>query len=140
MSVAPGEVVALVGSSGGGKSSIVKLLVGERYYVPQMGEVLIDGRDIGVYNPKWLKRKTFVAILWFFMCAAICAPFVCAVIYGLEPEDGVEPPSQAEIESAARQANAHDFISSFPDGYDTGGKFGNGIFVCFPNWTAVVIG
>jgi len=44
-----------------------------------------------------------------------------AVIYGMEEEDGVDPPSQAEIEAAAKQANAHDFILSFPSGYETGG-------------------
>ena len=37
----------------------------------------------------------------------------------MEPEDGVEPPSDAEIEAAARQANAHDFIVEFPEGYET---------------------
>ena len=37
----------------------------------------------------------------------------------MEPEDGVEPPSDAEIEAAARQANAHDFIAEFPEGYET---------------------
>jgi hypothetical protein len=46
---------------------------------------------------------------------------LCAVIFGIEKEDGVdEPPSQAEIEHAAAQANAHGFISAFPQGYDTG--------------------
>ena len=42
------------------------------------------------------------------------------IIYGMEAEDGVEPPpSDAEIEAAARQANAHDFIMGFPEGYET---------------------
>lgn len=47
-------------------------------------------------------------------------PHSCVVIYGLEPEDGIVPPSQEEIEAAAMQANAHGFISSFPEGYETG--------------------
>ena len=50
----PAQTVALVGPSGGGKSSVVKLL--QRYYVPSGGSVRLDGRDLGLYEPKWLKR------------------------------------------------------------------------------------
>lgn len=50
----PVQTVALVGPSGGGKSSVVKLL--QRYYVPSGGSVRLDGRDLGLYEPKWLKR------------------------------------------------------------------------------------
>ena len=48
------QVVALVGPSGGGKSSVVKLL--QRFYLPSGGAVRLDGRDLGLYSPKWLKR------------------------------------------------------------------------------------
>ena len=49
------QVVALVGPSGGGKSSIVKLI--ERFYLPSAGRILLDGRDVGLYNPSWLRRR-----------------------------------------------------------------------------------
>lgn len=55
LEVCPGQVVALVGPSGGGKSSIVKLV--ERFYLPQSGMVLLDGRDVGMYDAKWLRRQ-----------------------------------------------------------------------------------
>ncbi|GIL53327.1 hypothetical protein Vafri_8954 [Volvox africanus] len=51
----PGEVVALVGPSGGGKSSVIKLL--ERFYLPTSGRILIDGHDLGQFNPKWLRKQ-----------------------------------------------------------------------------------
>lgn len=117
LTVQPGEVVALVGPSGGGKSSIVKLL--ERQYLPSSGAVLVDGRDLGSYQPGWLKRK---------MALVSQEPVLYArsikrnIIYGMETEDGVpesEVPTQNEIEEAARLANAHDFICALPEQYDT---------------------
>ncbi|KAG7669825.1 hypothetical protein Ndes2437B_g06013 [Nannochloris sp. 'desiccata'] len=117
LSVEPGEVVALVGPSGGGKSSIVKLV--ERFYLPTSGTVLIDGRDVGAYEPGWLRRHIGLVSQ---------EPVLYArsikrnIIYGLETEDGVpenEQPTQTDIEDAARLANAHEFISQLPQGYDT---------------------
>ncbi|KAG2435284.1 hypothetical protein HXX76_007360 [Chlamydomonas incerta] len=111
----PGEVVALVGASGGGKSSIVKLL--ERFYLPAAGRILIDGHDLGELEPKWLRRQVALVSQ---------EPVLYArsirrnIIFGLEKEDGAAaPPSEEEIIEAAKQANAHDFITHFPEGYDT---------------------
>lgn len=50
--------MALVGPSGGGKSSIVKLV--ERFYLPAGGAVRIDGRDVGIYDEKWLRRRVAI--------------------------------------------------------------------------------
>ena len=117
LSVNPGQVVALVGPSGGGKSSIVKLL--ERQYLPASGSILVDGRDLGMYHPGWLRQQ---------MALVSQEPVLYArsikrnIIYGLEEEDGISAeniPTQEEIEQAARLANAHEFILALPNGYDT---------------------
>ncbi|KAG2494082.1 hypothetical protein HYH03_007724 [Edaphochlamys debaryana] len=111
----PGEVVALVGSSGGGKSSIVKLL--ERFYLPMSGSVLLDGHDLGLLDAKWLRRQVALVSQ---------EPILYArsirrnIVFGMEAEDGcAHPPTEEEVIEAAKQANAHDFISAFPEGYDT---------------------
>eukprot|EP00803_Ostreobium_quekettii_P008124 evm.model.scf_877.3 EVM.evm.TU.scf_877.3 scf_877:25850-35458(+) len=110
----PGEVVALVGPSGGGKSTIMKLL--QRFYIPQSGRVLFDGRDISDFEQHWLKRNVGVVGQ---EPSLFDRTIRRNVIFGMEPEDGMEPPTQEQIEEACRMANAHDFISGLPDGYDT---------------------
>ncbi len=71
-------------------------------------QVLVDGRDVGIYDPKWLRRHVALVAQ---------EPVLYArsirrnIIYGCEEDDGAVPPSQAEVEEAARQANAHEFIT-----------------------------
>lgn len=117
LTVEPGEVVALVGPSGGGKSSIVKLV--ERFYLPTAGGVYIDGKDVGQYDPGWLRRHVALVNQ---------EPVLYArsirrnIIYGLETADNVpenERPTQTDVEDAAKLANAHEFITALPQGYDT---------------------
>lgn len=84
-----GEVVALVGPSGGGKTTIIKLL--ERFYLPTSGAVLIDGRDIGMYDPKWLRRHVALVSQEPVLFARSIKK---NIMYGLETEDGQEPPTQ----------------------------------------------
>jgi ATP-binding cassette subfamily B (MDR/TAP) protein 9 len=108
-SVRPGEVVALVGPSGSGKSSCVALL--ERFYKPDKGEILIDGIPIGDYNHKSIHRV--IALVG-------QEPVLYArqikenIAYGMEDEYEHE-----QVVNAARMANAHNFIMEQPQGYDT---------------------
>ncbi|KDD76599.1 ABC transporter [Helicosporidium sp. ATCC 50920] len=117
LAVAPGEVVALVGPSGSGKSSVVKLV--QRFYEPSRGAVLLDGRPISCYESQWLrKRVAFVSQEPVLYARSISRN----IAYGMEAEDGVPPceqASQADIEAAARLANAHEFIAALPAGYST---------------------
>jgi ATP-binding cassette subfamily B (MDR/TAP) protein 9 len=115
--VEPGQVLALVGPSGGGKSSVVKLL--ERLYLPASGQVLFDGLDVGAYDQRWLRRRVALVSQEPTLFARTIRR---NILYGTEAEDGVPPgevPSQADVEAAARLANAHDFISALPNGYET---------------------
>lgn len=117
LQVQPGEVVALVGPSGGGKSSIVKLL--QRFFTPVSGQVLLDGRDIGCYSTRWLKRRMAIVSQEPVLYARSVRRNIC---FGLEAEDGLPPeeqPSKEEVEEAAKRANAHEFISAWPEGYET---------------------
>lgn len=104
----PGEVVALVGPSGAGKSTITALLL--RFYDPPEGKVLIDDRDARDYSIGWLRSQMALVPQDVLLFGGTIA---ANISYG---RPGA---SATEIEQAARQANAHDFITSFPEGYET---------------------
>ncbi len=103
-----GQRIALVGPSGAGKSTIVSLLL--RFYDPDAGRVLIDGRDAREYPLHDLRSQMAIVPQDVLLFGGTIAENIA---YG---RPGA---SQAEIEEAARQANAHDFIAGFPEGYQT---------------------
>lgn len=106
--VHPGQQVALVGPSGGGKSTLVSLLM--RFYDPSEGRILIDGHDLREYTLDSLRRQFSIVLQESVLFANTVRENIA---YGcLDATD-------ADIEAAARLANAHDFILSLPHGYDT---------------------
>ncbi len=104
----PGERVALVGPSGAGKSTLVALLL--RFYDPETGVVRLDGRPASDYSLRELRSQMAVVPQEVLLFGGSIAENIA---YG---KPGA---SQPEIEEAARQANAHDFIAKFPEGYQT---------------------
>ncbi len=103
-----GQRIALVGPSGAGKTTIVSLLL--RFYDPDSGRLLIDGRDARDYPLRRLRDQMAIV------------PQDVLLFGGTVAENiayGRPGATQAEIEEAARQANAHDFIAAFPEGYQT---------------------
>jgi len=105
-----GSTVALVGASGAGKSTLVNLV--ERFYDPQGGCIKLDGVDLRELNVKWLRSH----IGYVGQEPRLFSGTIAENIgYGVNDRQV----SQAEIEEAARKANAHDFISEFPLGYQT---------------------
>ena len=106
--ISPGERIALVGPSGGGKSTILALLL--RLYDPDTGRVLIDGRDIRGFKVNSYRHQ-FSMVLQ------------DSVLFAVSIRDNIAYGSlgadHATVERAALIANAHDFISVLPDGYDT---------------------
>jgi ATP-binding cassette subfamily B protein len=104
----PGERIALVGPSGAGKSTLTALLL--RFYDPDAGALLIDGRDARSYPLHWLRNQMALVPQDVLLFGGSIRENIA---YGRPGAD-----DQA-IEAAARQANAHDFIMSFPEGYAT---------------------
>ena len=106
--IAPGERVALVGPTGAGKSTFVKLL--QRLYDLQEGAILIDGQDIATVTQGSLRRAIAVVP----QDPALFHRTIAENIAYARPEA-----SKDEIELAARRARAHEFIARLPNGYDT---------------------
>ncbi|MDB4956597.1 MAG: transporter related protein [Myxococcales bacterium] len=108
LEVKPGEVIALVGPSGAGKSTILSLLY--RFYDASSGRITLEGVDVRDLKLQDLRRSIA-------MVAQEPVLFSGSVRENIAY--GREGANQLEIEQAARDANAHEFISGFPDGYDT---------------------
>ncbi len=115
MTVAPGEVVALVGMSGGGKTSLVNLI--PRFYDVSQGAVTIDGIDIRDVSIKSLRDQ---------IALVTQEPILFNDSVRNNIAYGKPAASMAEIEHVARAAYAYDFIRGFPQGFDTSiGELGN---------------
>jgi len=104
----PGEKIALVGASGAGKSTLVNLL--PRFYDPQAGQILIDGVDIATVTLQSLRRQIGIVPQETTLFSGTIAQNIA---FGQKQVD------QDAVEAAARIANAHTFISQFPQGYQT---------------------
>ncbi|CAN6807639.1 unnamed protein product [Brassica oleracea] len=108
LSVPAGKTIALVGSSGSGKSTVVSLI--ERFYDPTSGQVLLDGHDLKTLKLKWLRQQIGLVSQ---EPALFATSIKENILLGRPDAD------QVEVEEAARVANAHSFIIKLPDGFDT---------------------
>jgi len=106
--VAPGQVVGVVGASGSGKSTLAKLI--QRLYLPETGRVMIDGVDLAMVEPAWLRRQLGVVLQENVL-------FNRTVRENIALADPATPIDR--IVAAAELAGAHDFILEMPEGYDT---------------------
>jgi ATP-binding cassette subfamily B protein len=106
LDIVAGQTVALVGGTGGGKSTLLKLLL--RFIDPQSGRILFDGQDIAALDPAALRRRIgYVAQ----------EPFLTDGSVAENIAYGELTPDAAKVEAAARAAEAHDFIAALPLGY-----------------------
>jgi ATP-binding cassette, subfamily B, bacterial HlyB/CyaB len=103
-----GQIVGIVGPSGSGKSTVAKLV--QRLYVPESGKVLVDGIDLAMVDPAWLRRQIGVVLQENVLFNAS----VRANIALADPAMSME-----RVTAAAVLAGAHDFILELPEGYDT---------------------
>jgi ATP-binding cassette subfamily B protein len=106
--IAPGETVAVVGPTGSGKSTLVKLLL--RLYELNAGEVLLDGTDIRAIRLGDLRRSIGLVSQDVFLFPGTVRENIAYGSFGATPE---------QVERAARLAEAHEFVTALPQGYDT---------------------
>jgi ATP-binding cassette, subfamily B, bacterial len=104
----PGQTVAVVGQTGSGKSTVIKLI--NRIYDASSGQVLIDGVDVREWDLESLRSQISIIEQDIFLFSRTIAENIAF---------GSSDATQEHIEEAARKAQAHEFILSFPDGYET---------------------
>uniref|UniRef100_A0A3B3YZG8 ATP-binding cassette, sub-family B (MDR/TAP), member 4 n=1 Tax=Poecilia mexicana TaxID=48701 RepID=A0A3B3YZG8_9TELE len=110
LSVKKGETLALVGSSGCGKSTTIQLL--ERFYDPREGRVVIDNVDVKQLNIHWLRSQIGIV-------SQEPVLFDCTLAENIAYGDNTRKVTMEEIEAAAKAANIHNFIEDLPQKYDT---------------------
>jgi len=115
--VPAGKQTALVGASGSGKSTIVGLV--ERFYDPVGGEVLLDGVNIQDLNLHWLRQHISLVQQEPVLFATTIYENIRYGLLGTKHENLSKEKITEMIENAARMANAHEFICSLPEGYET---------------------
>ncbi len=108
LTVSPGETIALVGATGAGKSTLAGLI--PRFFDPQQGRVLVDGHDVREIQLKSLRQNIAIVLQ---------EPFLFPLSIAENIAYGRPHATLAEIEDAARAANAHEFITRLPQGYHT---------------------
>jgi ABC transporter fused permease/ATP-binding protein len=108
LTIEPGQVVAIVGPSGAGKSTMASLV--GRLYDPDGGSIRVDGRDVRTLDSGWLRQQIGVVAQ---------EPILFSTTIADNIRYGRFTASDAEVEAAARTANAHDFSAKFPQGYLT---------------------
>ena len=108
LDIAPGEIIGIVGRSGSGKSTLTKLV--QRLYVPERGRVLIDGHDLALADPAWLRRQLGVVLQENFLFNRSIRENIALGDPGMPLERVIQ---------AAQLAGAHEFILQLPEGYDT---------------------
>jgi ATP-binding cassette, subfamily B, bacterial HlyB/CyaB len=108
LEIKAGQTIGVVGASGSGKSTLAKLA--QRLYVPESGRVLVDGVDLALVDPAWLRRQMGIVLQENVL-------FNCSIRENIalaEPTISME-----RVIAAARLAGAHDFILELPEAYDT---------------------
>ncbi|MEJ7783750.1 MAG: ABC transporter ATP-binding protein [Solirubrobacteraceae bacterium] len=103
-----GEVIAIVGPTGAGKTTLMNLLI--RFFDPWSGRITVDGVDLRDVRHKSLRQQ---------IAMVLQDPFIFPVSIAENIAYGRPDADRASIEAAARAANAHEFIARLPDGYDT---------------------
>ncbi|MGH8075940.1 MAG: type I secretion system permease/ATPase [Lysobacter sp.] len=117
LDIKPGEVIGIVGRSGSGKSTLTKLV--QRLYTPERGRVMVDGQDLALADPAWLRRQLGVVLQENFLFNRSVRENIALADPGMPLE---------RVIHAAKYAGAHDFIVELPEGYDTKvGEHGTGL-------------
>jgi subfamily B ATP-binding cassette protein HlyB/CyaB len=108
LSIPAGQVLGIVGSSGSGKSTLAKLI--QRLYVPEAGRVLVDGVDLAMVDPAWLRRQIGVVLQENVLFNRTARENIALGDPGMSME---------RVIAAAQLAGAHEFILQLPEGYET---------------------